>query len=389
MESTAPEPAHVTPPEPHRLRGWLAVALAGVLIGGAAGVTVWRTSATRSPAPAEVVTPVTAQELLAGLPGRLLPPANPTALPTDRAVGRGALLYQIDDTNGFDAAAGAFPERPMYLVTASGEQFGVGMAPTVGESRHMLSPDGRWLVQRRDGQWRLRDLTGITERAVPPGYALRQWSTDGQALLLSQPSGAVEMYTAFTLPGGELRPLALRGTPNRRMLPFLDGREIVSAEFNLGPNARPHQQLTIAIHDADGRTARAVSLPTTQEVSPGDIRNALAPLVRGGGNPPAVWALVIGQEGKVLTGQPEGTRATTPNTLVGVDLRSGRPAGRIELVTSRGDEGEYFLGLAGTEVLLQRWTADGSELVAVDPATARRRVLTSLPELARLTVPGE
>lgn len=58
-------------------------------------------------------------------------------------------------------------------------------------------------------------------------------------------------------------------------------------------------------------------------------------------------------------------------------------------MTSRGDEGEYFLGLAGTEVLLQRWTADGSELVAVDPATARRRVLTSLPELARLTVPGE
>lgn len=168
----------------------------------------------------------------------------------------------------------------------------------------------------------------ITERAVPPGYALRQWSTDGQALLLSQPSGAVEMYTAFTLPGGELRPLALRGTPNRRMLPFLDGREIVSAEFNLGPNARPHQQLTIAIHDADGRTARAVSLPTTQEVSPGDIRNALAPLVRGGGNPPAVWALVIGQEGKVLTGQPEGTRATTPTRWSGSTYGpADRPAG--------------------------------------------------------------
>ncbi|GAB3174134.1 hypothetical protein FHX75_14329 [Micromonospora palomenae] len=366
----------------------MAVALAGVLVGGAAGVTVWRTSATRSPAPAEVAAPVTARELLARLPGRLLPPATPTALPTDRAVGRGALLYQINDPDGFDVATGALPRRPMYLVTASGEQFGVGLAATMGEFSQALSPDGRWFAQRRDGQWWIRDLTGITERAVPPGYELRQWSTDGRALLLGQPSGAGEAYAAFTLPGGGLRPLALRGTPGRRMLAFLDGRELATAEFNVGPNARPHRQLTIAIQDVDGRTARSVSLATTQQVGSGDIRNALVPLVRGGGDPPAVWALVTRRE-EVPTAQPEGARAVPPMTLVGVDLRSGRPAGRIDLVVPGGGEGESFLGLAGTEVLLQRWAADGGELVAADPATGRRRVLTSLPDHARVIVPGD
>ncbi|MEU8301159.1 hypothetical protein AB0C04_28220 [Micromonospora sp. NPDC048909] len=350
-------------------------------------MTVWRTGATRSPASAVVAAPVTARELLAGLPGRLLPPATPTALPTDRAVGRGALLYQIDDPDGFDASTGAFPRRPMYLVTATGEQFGVGLVATVGEFSQALSPDGRWFAQRRDGQWWIRDLTGVTERAVPPGYELRQWSTDGRALLLEQPSGDGEAYAAFALPGGELSPLALRGTPGRRMLAFLDGRELATAEFNVGPNARPQGQLTIAIQDVDGRTVRSVSLATTQQVGPGDVRNAHVPLVRGGGDPPAVWALVIGDE--VPTGQPEGARAEAPMTLVGVDLRSGRPAGRIDLVPPRGAESEYFLGLAGSEVLLQRMTADSSELVAVDPATGGRRVLTLLPGRARVIVPGD
>ncbi|WBB70118.1 hypothetical protein [Micromonospora sp. WMMD812] len=371
----------------------MAVALAGVLVAGTAVVTVWRTSAARSPGRAVVAAPVTAREagpvttweLLAGLPDRLLPPATPTALPTDRAVGRGALLYQINDPDVVDVTGG-LPRWPMYLVTASGEQFGVGLADIAG-SRQALSPDGRWFAERRDGQWRIRDLTGITERAVPPGYELRKWSTDGRALLLGQPSGASEAYAALTLPDGQLRPLALRGTPNRRMLAFLDGRELATAEFNVGPKIRPQRQLTIAIQDVDGGTARSVSLATTQEVGPGDLRNALVPLVRGGGDPPAVWALVI--EDEVPTGLPEGARAEPPMTLVGVDLRSGRPAGRIDLVVPQGGGGEYFVGLAGTEVLLQRFTTGGSELVVADPATGRRRVLTSLPDLTRVSLPGD
>ncbi|WP_143728222.1 hypothetical protein [Micromonospora cremea] len=76
--------------------------------------------------------------------------------------------------------------------------------------RRRTAPDGRWSAQRRDWQWWIRDLTEITERAVPPGYESLQQSTDGQALLLGQPSGADEAYAAFTLPGGELRPPALR-----------------------------------------------------------------------------------------------------------------------------------------------------------------------------------
>ncbi|MBQ0905607.1 hypothetical protein [Micromonospora sp. U21] len=365
----------------------MAVALVGVLVGGVAGVTHWRTSDTRSPAFAKVASPVTVRELFAGLPGRLLPPATPTALPTDRAVGRGALLYQTNDPDSLDVANGGFLQRPMYLVTASGEQFGLGLQPIVGFSQG-LSPDGRWFVHRRDGQWWIRDLTGITERAVPPGYEVRQWSTDGRALLLEQPSGEGEAYAAFTLAGGELRPLALRGTPHRRMLAFLDGRELATAEFNSGPYARPRRQLTIAIQDVDGRAARTVSLATTHQAGPGDIRNALAPNVRGGGDPPAVWALVTPQEA-VPAGKPHGARTVPPMTLVGVDLRSGRPAGRIDLVAPQGGEGEYFLGLAGAEVLLQRLTAGGDELVAADPATGQRRVLTSLPKGALVTPPGD
>ncbi|WP_406081999.1 hypothetical protein [Micromonospora sp. NBC_00858] len=51
--------------------------------------------------------------------------------------------------------------------------------------------------------------------------------------------------------------------------------------------------------------------------------------------------------------------------------------------------GVEFLGLAGTEILLQSRTAHGAELVAADPATGQRRVLTSLPDYARLIVPGD
>ncbi|MET7709848.1 hypothetical protein [Micromonospora sp. NPDC005413] len=385
MESTAPAP--VTPPGPRRRRGWLALALAGLLIGGAAGVTLWRTSATRSPASADVAAPVTTRELFAALPNRLLPPTTPTALPTDRAVGRGALLYQIKDPDSFEMASGALPRLPMYLVTASGEQFDVGLATIVGEFSQALSPDGRWFAQRRDRQWWIRDLTGITERAVPPGYELRQWSTDGRALLLEQ-TAAGGAYTAFTLPSGELRPLALRATPDRRMLAFLEGRELATAEFAVGTNLQPRRQLTIAIQDADGRNARSVSIPTTQQVGPGDIRNALVPLIRGGGDPPTVWALVTRQE-EAPTGQREETQAAPPMTLVGVDLQSGQPAGRIDLVAPQDGQGEEFLGLVGTEVILQRWTADGAELVAADPGTGQRRVLTSLPDYARVIVPGD
>ncbi|MGW0215616.1 hypothetical protein ACWDXH_14620 [Micromonospora chokoriensis] len=295
------------------------------------------------------------------------------------------LLYQVNDRGGLDMT-GALPRWPMYLVTASGEQFGVGLADLMRVSQ-ALSPDGRWLAQRRDGQWWIRDLTGITERAVPLGYELRQWSTDGQALLLGQPSGAGETYAAFTLPGGELRPLALRGTAGRRTLAFLDGRELATEESNAGSDARPHRQLTIAIQDVNGGTARSVSLATTHEVGPGDLRNALAPLVRGGGDPPAVWALVTPQEA-VPTSQPEATPTVSHKTLVGVDLRSGRSAGRIDLAVSRDGKDEYFLGLVGTDVLLQDLTVGAGELAAVDPATGQRRVLTSVPDRTLLFLPG-
>ena len=90
------------------------------------------------------------------------------------------------------------PRLPIYLVTASGDQFSVGLA-SMGEFNRALSPDGRWLAQRRDRQWWIRDLTGMTERAVSPGYELRQWSTDGQMLLLGQPSGTNEGFATFTL----------------------------------------------------------------------------------------------------------------------------------------------------------------------------------------------
>ncbi|MEW2146901.1 hypothetical protein AB0869_29240 [Micromonospora vinacea] len=386
MEATAPGPAPVTPPRPRRRRAWLAFALAGVLASGAAGVTVWRTTATPSPASAEVTTPGKALELFAGLPARLLPPTNPTALPSDRAVGRGTLLYQINDPKSFTATSSGLPRLPIYLVTATGDQFAVGLV-TISEFSHALSPDGRWFAHRRDRQWWIRDLTGTTDRAVPPGYELRQWSTDGQSLLLGQTTGTSETYTAFTLPSGELRPLALPAMPARRMLAFLDGRELATAEFNLGANLRPRRYITIAIQDADGRSARSVSIPTTMQVGPGDFRNALAPVIRGGGNPPSAWAVVTRQD-QAPTGQPKKAQSEAPWTMVGVDLRSGQPAGRIDLVTPNNDQGEEFLGLSGTELLLQRWTARGAELVAANPANGQRRVLTSLPDYARLTLPG-
>lgn len=227
----------------------------------------------------------------------------------------------------------------MYLVTASGEQFGVGLAATMGEISQALSPDGRWFAQRRDGQWWIRDLTGVTERAVPPGYELRQWSTDGRALLLGQPCGAGEAYAAFTLPGGELRPLALRGTPGRRMLAFLHGRELATAEFNVGPKARPRRQLTIAIQASTAAPPARCRWPPPNRWAPATSATRSPRSCAAAASRRRCGLLSAGGR-RVPTGKPEGALTVPPMTLVGVDLRSGRPAGRTDLVVPRGGEGE-------------------------------------------------
>ena len=90
--------------------------------------------------------------------------AAAAALPTDHPVGRAVFAY----------AAG----NQAWLVTQDGRRYALEANALAGRTTS-ISPDGRWLLH--DG--RLRDLTGTTDRALPPAPII-VWSPNGEWMLL-------------------------------------------------------------------------------------------------------------------------------------------------------------------------------------------------------------
>ncbi|MEU4717099.1 hypothetical protein AB0F73_26080 [Micromonospora purpureochromogenes] len=384
MGSTVEEPT----PRRGRGRGWLAVLMAGVLAGGAAGVLSLRPS-TDGPSAGATAPAVAPRDLLAGLPARVVPPPALADLPTERAVGPAAFLYHVDLPGGFDEATGTSRQHDIHLVTRTGQQFRVGRTPAaVGPVNQSLSPDGRWLAVRRGGQWWIRDLTDTTERAVPTGYELWRWSTDSGAVVLAELSQSTRAFAVLSMRNGSLRRLDVAATPLTDAVTLVNGRYLVLVDLTpaaRGARARP--ELAVTVRDIDTAATRTVPVLRPGQLGPGESFNAIVPLLDGGGTPARVW-VQLGRPDLQPTDLPEGLPAIPASSLIGVDVRSGEPAGRIDLSPVGTGSAELYEGIIGADVVLTRRIRERTELVAVEPGAGSRRVLTTLPDATRVLVPG-
>jgi hypothetical protein len=123
-----------------------------------------------TPAPTEYQPALPPPIALPGYLAQITPQPDAPWLPTDRALGRGALVY-FDRTQGY------------FLVTVDGAQYRLGKPPEPYASTYTLSPDGRWLVeaehQGKSQTW-LRDLTSTISIEFDRYFTLVAWSPDGR-----------------------------------------------------------------------------------------------------------------------------------------------------------------------------------------------------------------
>ncbi|MER6596747.1 hypothetical protein ABT214_33830, partial [Micromonospora purpureochromogenes] len=325
----------------------------------------------------------------AGRRGGVGRPAGWGPIPPAGGVAPAAFLYDVQLPDGFDEATRTFRQRDIHLVTRSGEQFRVGRTPVdIGPVNQSLSPDGRWLAVRRSGQWWIRDLTDTTERAVPTGYELWRWSTDSGAVVLAELSQSSRAFAVLSMRNGSLRRLDVAATPLTDAVTLVDGRHLVLVDLTpAAPGARARPELAVTVRDIDTAATRTVPVLRPGQLGPGESFNAIVPLLDGGGTPARVW-VQLGRPDLQPTDLPEGLPAIPASALIGVDVRSGQPAGRIDLSPAGTGSAELYEGIVGADVVLTRWAPGRTELVAVEPGTGSRRVLTTLPDATRVLVPG-
>jgi hypothetical protein len=327
----------------------------------AAGLVAWRMTATerREPpgAPATAVAAVAA--VFTDLPAELRPPARVTDLPTDRGVGRAALIYHANLSDGFDEETRAFARRDIHLVTTTGDHFRVGRTPADLRPLSLsLSPDGRWLGAKRDGRWRVRDLSGTTEYEAGDGYELWLWSTDARSVLLGRPSA--------------------------------DGRELAVFDPDpmVGPSAPSAQGLSITLHHVATDATRRLPVIVAGQTRPGETIGPIVTQWHVGGNPPRIWTAVERPDPRPTRSRTPADRrraaATLSAALLGVDATSGAATARIELAGGS----ELCRGVVADGVVLQQWTRNTTELIVVDPTRLTRRVVTTLPGSPELLLPG-
>ncbi|WP_406071315.1 hypothetical protein [Micromonospora sp. NBC_01638] len=354
-----------------------------------AGTVAWRVTVAQRREP---LRPVAAGvgDLFTELPAQLRPPAQVPDLPTDRAAGQGVLIYHLrDGIDSFDPDSRSFDQNDVYLVTRSGEHFRIGRTPAKVEPLNLsLSPDGRWLGAKRDGRWRVRDLSGTAEYEVADGYELWHWSTDARSLLLAEPGVNGRAFATMALPGGGVRLLGVRSSGIATEVAFIGGREL--AVFDAIPLVRPFttQELKVTLKDVLTGTSRTVPVIGPGQMGPGETVGPLIALWHVGGNPPTIWT-EVGRPDLVPTDLPEGPLVLPSVALLGVDVTSGAPTTRIELPNTAVDEGRQLcLGVVADGVVLQRWTAKSTELIVVDAHRNTRRVVTTFPETVIVLVPG-
>ncbi|MEV1143584.1 hypothetical protein [Micromonospora sp. NPDC049799] len=358
-----------------------------IIVVVAAGMAAWHVAAQRKGSVPAADT--TVEGVFDDLPPQLRPPAQVADLPSDRGVGRGALMYHLGTAaGGLDPDTRPFTQNDVYLVTRSGEHFRAGRTPAAtGPLNLSLSSDGRWLAAKRDGQWRVRDLSGTAVYEVADGYEPWLWSTDARSLLLAKLSVDGRSFGAMALPGGGVRSLDVRTSNLATEVAFIAGRELAVFDVNppVGPSAPP--ELSITLNDVVTGATRTLPVVVPGQTKPGEVVGPVLPLWHAGGSPPSIW-VEVGRPDLLPTSAPEGMLVAPSVALLGVDVTSGAATARIEVPSIDADGPQLCRGVVADGVVLQRWTATNTELIVVDPRRDVRRVVTTLPENVTVLAPG-
>ncbi|GAB3939461.1 hypothetical protein GCM10027614_21750 [Micromonospora vulcania] len=233
----------------------------------------------------------------------------------------------------------------------------------------------------------MRDLSGTAEYEVTVGYELSHWSTDARSVLLVGPSADGRAFATMALPGGDVRPLDLRLANLSTEVAFVVGRELAVFDGYPWADQSGTQELTVTLKDVHRSVNRRLTVIGPGQLRPGEALGPLIALWRAGGNPPSIW-MEVGQTDLVPTDSPEGSLVLPSVALLGVDVTSGAPLGRIELTSTNVDGRQLCVGVVAEGVVLQRWTASATELIVVDPRRGTRRVVTRFPENVNVLVPG-
>lgn len=166
-----------------KIVGGALAAMAVAAVAGTTGPMLWQGNHLRQAAPAASVSPLDQLGGPGPYPATVSPPTHLDPLPTDRGVGRAALIY----TGG---------GNQVIIVTTDGHQYQLPQPGPLHSGLQSLSPDGRWLL---DGST-LRDLTTTTVREVARGGV--GWSSNSRWLLIDAKDGKhrVDTTTGASLP---------------------------------------------------------------------------------------------------------------------------------------------------------------------------------------------
>jgi hypothetical protein len=313
-----------------------AAAVLVVALGGAAATALPR------PGPAPVLT--------AAWP---VPAASPRPLPATGPVARGAYAYT--SCAGNDCLS--------YLVTADGRRFAL---PGAGS----LSPDGRWLgYPESHDRYVVRDLTGDRVWPVDDVMFSIAWSADGRWLLLTDGTEPRQKwYVRLDTRTGDQR-------RSDRPLGFAEG-VLPSGEilYAADPTRRPAgAPAALTRSDPVSGAAAKISLEAPNR------------LVRPGES-------VVNPEGHTLTvrlgsgGVLLGVHGPTGLTgLLAYDPSDGHLMARHD-VPSRTGEWTVVGYRSQLGIVLTHRTAEGVDVVLLDPLTGASQVPLTVPGMTSISV---
>ncbi|MEH1125016.1 hypothetical protein [Micromonospora sp. CPCC 206061] len=309
--------------------------------------------------------------------------AEPPQLPTDRGVGKGALLYQ--PCNQPCAARLVAQDGTQYTLPKVAQ-----MPPTVPRTA-TLSPDGRWLsYPDASGNYLLRDLTGTKTMPTANRRAVG-WSSDSTWVGLADASSEdgvtvikppTETAAARSLPADDTRPLAGLTTAGAAVFGGSEAHEVGDPDIDL-----------YLVDDA----GKGRSVPVKMEGQLGSKEDLHSgKLIRTVDDETLLVQLMV---------QSDNETTQVPGDLFHIDAVSGEVMARIRLpqplsrTTVQGEtattsKGETFRTLAAVvpDGVLLKVIRDGApvSIELLDPATGDRSTIATFKGMvASAMVPGE
>lgn len=166
------------------------------------------------------------------------------------------------------------------------------------------------------------------------------------------------------------------------------GAGVVAWRVTVAPRRGPLPPAATPADVLTGLPARLQPPAQVVDLPPGETTGSFFSLWHAGGSPPSIW-VEVGRPDLLPTSMPEGMPVIPAVALLGVDVVSGAALARIDTsTTGTGWWSQRCRGVVAEGVVLHRTTATSSELVVVSSRTGLRRVVTTLPRLATVLLPG-